>query len=205
MQRRRAQQRSAGILPAVPRASRPRGYEGGMPRRCKGGCLCGVRVGRRSGVRAGRPHDSRRDGGATKSRILVLVLWCEGGTALRCEGGTPLRCEGGTPSRQPPGRRRYKLQGPLFPSSLVVPTKVDWRTGYAPPARRRTGDRDSYLYLNHGVTTNPGRRHGSAADFGLGCPQVHPTICNVEMSQNISGQSCRLAPICMGLGLDRRS
>jgi len=32
---------SAGILPAVPRASRPRR------------------------VRAGRPHDSRRDGGAT--------------------------------------------------------------------------------------------------------------------------------------------
>jgi len=162
MQRRRAQQRSAGILPAVPRASRPRRCEGGMPVRCEGG-------------------------------------------TLRCDGGTPLRCEGGTPSRQPPGRRRYKLQGPLFPSSLVVPTKVDWRTGYAPPARRRTADRDSYLHLNHGVTTNPGRRHGSAADFGLGCPQVHPTICNVEMSQNISGQSCRLAPICMGLGLDRRS
>jgi hypothetical protein len=42
-----------------------------------------------------------------------------------------------------------------------------------------------YLYLNHGVTTNPDRRHGSVADFGLGCPQGHMTICNVDMSQNI--------------------
>src|SRR6185503_19814075 len=69
---------SAGVPPAVPRASRPR-------------CLY-VKVG------AGRPHDSRRDGGATKTGATKSVhdgsskmMRPPGGVIVRPQAGVDLR------------------------------------------------------------------------------------------------------------------
>ena len=169
-----------------------------MPLRCEGGTALRCEGGTPSRQPPGR--GALQNPGSLFSSSGVRVGRRSGVRAGRRSG---VRAGRPHDSRRDGGATNFRV-----PCSRLLwwyPRKLNWRTGYAPPARRRTADRDSYLHLNHGVTTNPGRRHGSAADFGLGCPQVHPTICNVEMSQNISGQSCRLAPICMGLGLDRRS